>query len=90
MRETQASFWIPVLAGRDLGDIFIAERLVLAVPYVLVDNPMSYLGGRETYGYAKTMGRFDPPGGIGDHVTSRPSAETSGAMRAPTGAPSWR
>ena len=27
VRETQASFWIPVLAGRDLGDVFIAERL---------------------------------------------------------------
>jgi len=69
VRETQASFWIPVLAGRDLGDIFVAERLLLAVPYVFVDNPMSYLGGRETYGYAKTMARFDPPGGLAEQVT---------------------
>ncbi len=69
VRETQASFWIPVLAGRDIGDVFIAERLLLAVPYVFVDNPMSYLGGRETFGYAKTMGRFDPASGLGDHVT---------------------
>jgi hypothetical protein len=69
VRETQASFWIPVLAGRDLGDVFIAERLLLAVPYVLVDNPMSYLGGRETFGYAKVMGRFDPASGLGDSVT---------------------
>jgi hypothetical protein len=58
-----------VLAGRDLGGIFIAERLLLAVPYVLVDNPMSYLGGRETFGYAKTMGRFDPPSGLGDRIS---------------------
>jgi hypothetical protein len=69
VRETQASFWIPVLAGRDLGGIFVAERLLLAVPYVFVDNPMSYLGGREDYGYAKVMARFDPLLGIGDHVT---------------------
>jgi hypothetical protein len=69
VRETQASFWIPVLAGHDFGDIFIAERLLMAVPYVFVDNPMSYLGGREDYGYAKVMGRFDPELGIGDHVT---------------------
>jgi uncharacterized protein with NAD-binding domain and iron-sulfur cluster len=68
VRETQVSFWIPVLAGRDLGGLFIAERLLLAVPYVLVDNPMSYLGGRETFGYAKTMGQFDPALGTGDHV----------------------
>jgi hypothetical protein len=68
VRETQASFWIPVLSGRDFGGIFIAERLLMAVPYVLVDNPMSYLGGREDYGYAKTMARFDPELGMGDHV----------------------
>ena len=38
VRETQSSFWIPVLAGRDFGGIFIAERLLMAVPYVFVDN----------------------------------------------------
>ncbi len=64
--EIVASFWVPVIAGRDLGDVFLAERLGLAAPYVFVDNPMSYLGGRETYGYAKTMGRFDPPDGVGE------------------------
>ncbi|OLE36555.1 MAG: hypothetical protein AUG48_07005 [Actinobacteria bacterium 13_1_20CM_3_68_9] len=64
--EIMAAFWVPVIAGRDLGETFLAERLGLAAPYVFVDNPMSYLGGRETYGYAKTMGRFDPPDGIGE------------------------
>jgi hypothetical protein len=68
VHETQASFWIPVLAGRHVGGMFVAERLLLAVPYVFVDNPMSYLGGRETFGYAKTMARFDPPGGRGDRI----------------------
>ncbi|MEA2331307.1 MAG: hypothetical protein QOH58_1445 [Thermoleophilaceae bacterium] len=68
VRETQASFWIPVLAGRKVEGFFVAERLLLAVPYVLVDNPMSYLGGRETFGYAKTMGRFDPPSGRGPQI----------------------
>jgi hypothetical protein len=38
----------------------------LAAPYVFVDNPMSYLGGRETYGYAKTMARFEPADGVGE------------------------
>jgi hypothetical protein len=64
--EIMAAFWVPVIAGRDLGDVFLAERIGLVAPYVFVDNPMSYLGGRETYGYAKTMGRFDPPDGVGD------------------------
>jgi hypothetical protein len=66
--ETQASFFVPVLAGHDLGGVFVAERLLMAVPYILVDNPMSYLGGRETYGYAKTMGRFTPDNGLGDSI----------------------
>ncbi len=65
VREIQASFWVPVLAGRDLGSVFRAERFCLAVPYIFVDNPMSYLGGHEAYGYAKTMGRFDPEDALG-------------------------
>jgi uncharacterized protein with NAD-binding domain and iron-sulfur cluster len=69
VKEIMATFWVPVLAGRDLGDVFVADRFVLAVPYIFVDNPMSYLGGRETYGYAKTMGRFEPCDAVGEHVT---------------------
>jgi hypothetical protein len=68
VRETQASFFIPVVAGRDMGGVFVADRLLLAVPYIFVDNPMSYLGGRETYGYAKTMARFTPADGLGDRT----------------------
>jgi uncharacterized protein with NAD-binding domain and iron-sulfur cluster len=64
--EIMAAFWVPVIAGRDLGETFLAERLGLAAPYVFVDNSMSLLGGRETYGYAKTMGRFDPRDGVGE------------------------
>jgi hypothetical protein len=67
--EILAAFWVPVLGGRRVGDLFLAERLCLAVPYIFVDNPMSYLGGRETYGYAKTMGQFTPPSGVAEHVT---------------------
>ncbi len=66
VQEIMASFWVPVVAGHDRGDVFEADRLGFALPYVFVDNPMSYLGGRETYGYAKTMARFDPVDGIGE------------------------
>ena len=68
VRETQASFWFPVLAGRRIGGMFTPERVVMAVPYIFVDNPMSYLGGREAYGYAKTMGSFSPADGLGASV----------------------
>jgi hypothetical protein len=63
-----ATFWIPVAAGREVSGTFVAEHIGLTTPYILVDNPMSYLGGRETYGYAKTMGRFDPEDGLGDRT----------------------
>ena len=56
------------VAGRRLGGMFTPERVLLAVPYIFVDNPMSYLGGREAYGYAKTMGRFSPGDGLGGQV----------------------
>ncbi|MDQ6806130.1 MAG: hypothetical protein M3065_14495 [Actinomycetota bacterium] len=62
VREVQASVWLPLIASTD--DPLGPDRLVLAVPYILVDNPMSYLGGREVYGYAKTMGRFAPASGL--------------------------
>jgi len=68
VRETQASFFIPVLAGRRVGGVFLAQRLLMAVPYILVDNPMSYLGGREIFGYAKVMGRFTPEDAQGERV----------------------
>jgi hypothetical protein len=68
VQEIQASFWVPVVAGDDRGEVFVAERLGLALPYIFVDNPMSYLGGRENYGYAKTMGRFEPPDGLGERM----------------------
>jgi uncharacterized protein with NAD-binding domain and iron-sulfur cluster len=84
--EIVASFWIPVIAGRDQGDVFLAERLALAAPYVFVDNPMSYLGGRETYGYAKTMGRFDPADGVGE----RQRVETFGGDFGRDQGAAWR
>lgn len=70
-RETQASLWIPMVAGRRENGRFDVERFCMAVPYALVDNPMSYSGGREDYGYAKTMGSFEPANGLGDRVEIR-------------------
>jgi hypothetical protein len=69
VRESQASFWVPVLAGHEHGGHFHVERFALSVPYILVDNPMSYAGGREVYGYAKSLGRFEPANALGDAVT---------------------
>jgi hypothetical protein len=69
IREVQLSFWLPLAGGTMHGDHFEADRIVMAVPYIFVDNPMSYAGGREDYGYPKVMGQFSPSDGLGDTVT---------------------
>ena len=66
VEETQISLWVPLAAGHRDGARFVPDRLCMAVPYIFVDNPMSYVGGREDYGYPKSMGRFDPSNGLGD------------------------
>ena len=59
--EVLAAFFVPVWAGEERRGRFHADRLCLSVPHIFVDNPMSFLGGREVYGFAKALGRFDPP-----------------------------
>jgi hypothetical protein len=86
IRETQLSLWLPVQAGHMNGSRFVADRLCLAVPYIFVDNPMSYIAGREDYGYPKSMGIFEPPDATGDHVTLK----AFGGDDAPTNQVSWK
>jgi hypothetical protein len=66
VEEAQISLWIPVEAGVVKDGEFDAQRICMAVPFILVNNPMSYAGGREIYGYPKTMGIFDPESATGD------------------------
>lgn len=68
VREVQASFWVPVVGGHEEHGLFVADRFGMTAPYVIVDNPMSYVGGRDVYGYAKSQGRFTPEDGIGEHA----------------------
>jgi uncharacterized protein with NAD-binding domain and iron-sulfur cluster len=64
--EAQVSLWVPLVAGRTVGPVFVPQRVCMAVPFIVVNNAMSYAGGREIYGYPKTLGRFDPTSGVGD------------------------
>lgn len=70
-RETQASIWVPVVAGTQTGPVFLAERFGIFCPYLFVDNPMSLVGGREVFGYPKSGGRFTPADATGDDITVR-------------------
>ena len=70
VREEQLSLWVPVAQGHEQNGRFVADRLLMAVPYIFVDNPMSYAGGRETYGFPKSLGRFTFSGGIDGDMTA--------------------
>ena len=52
----------PYWAGHERNGRFEAKRLCMAVPHILVDNPMSHVGGREIYGFPKALGRFESAG----------------------------
>jgi hypothetical protein len=71
VREVVASFFVPIVGGNEVLGGFLAKTFGLTGPYVIVDNPMSYVGGRDVYGYAKSQGRFTPAGGFADKVTVR-------------------
>ena len=58
VREILAAFWVPVLAGRRENGKFIGEKLCMSLPYILVDNPISHIAGREIYGFPKALGNF--------------------------------
>jgi uncharacterized protein with NAD-binding domain and iron-sulfur cluster len=68
VQETHLSLWLPLAAGKREGKGFIIDRHCLTVPYMFVDNPLSYLGGREDFGYPKAMACFSPTNGLGDKI----------------------
>ena len=85
VKETQLSLWLPLAAGHRVGGSFVPERFVMACPYVVVDNPMSLLNGREEFGYAKALGKFKPPKGLANKV----EVKTFGGNFAPTNEAGW-
>jgi hypothetical protein len=54
--EVDVAFWMPVVAGRRRGPVFVAERLVWFLPYVIVNHPWALVCGRELYGFPKELG----------------------------------
>jgi hypothetical protein len=62
VRETLASFWIPLYVYR-AGPRKDPE-LRMFISHLLVNNPISLYAGREIYGYAKAMASFHPDDGF--------------------------
>ena len=59
--EGQVAFWILTAAVKRLGNVMIAERPAVFVPYIFVHNAFSFACGREVEGYPKSWGWFDFP-----------------------------
>lgn len=59
--EQDFGFWIPVLAGREVGGQFLVDRPAFFIPYLWVDNYLPQQSGREVFGYPKGVGRLVNP-----------------------------
>jgi hypothetical protein len=77
--ETQLALFIPLTAEKKEGGGFVDNGFCVAVPYIFVDNPMSFASGREDFGYPKAMGVFSPANGLGSPMTMQAFGGNLGA-----------
>jgi Acetoacetate decarboxylase (ADC) len=54
VREQETAIWFPVIDH-------VQNRMMWAVPYMFVDSDLAMVGGRETYGFPKQLGRMTIP-----------------------------
>ncbi len=66
VREVDYGFWVPLVAGRQVGPLFFPERLVWYMPYLWVDSGVAAEGGREIFGFQKSLGVLRGPQQPGD------------------------
>jgi uncharacterized protein with NAD-binding domain and iron-sulfur cluster len=89
MAERDVAFWVPLWAGKQVGPVFIPQRLVFMLPYVFVDNIAAAITGREIYGFHKETGvlRFPAsPAALGSFsidtlVIAKHGPESAGEVR---------
>jgi hypothetical protein len=61
VRERHAAFWVMTAAVTRSRGALVGQRLAAFVPSMFVDNPISLVGGREIYGFAKHGARLTFP-----------------------------
>jgi hypothetical protein len=62
--ETEVSFWIPTVAMRSVGGLFVPDHLAWFLPYLFLDESNSIATGREVYGFNKQHAHFEKPASI--------------------------
>ncbi|WP_309623725.1 NAD(P)-binding protein [Novosphingobium sp.] len=65
-RERELTFWIPVVRVADQDGMKVASKFYMAMPYLVLDNPVAIASGREIFGYMKQAGRIACPGDPGN------------------------
>ena len=64
--ERELTFWLPVVRVEDRGGRKVATHFNMAMPYLVLDNPVAIASGREIFGYFKQAGRVTCPGDPGN------------------------
>ncbi|MCF2151402.1 acetoacetate decarboxylase family protein [Desmonostoc muscorum LEGE 12446] len=59
--EIDIAFWVPVVAVKRIAGVAIPQRLVWFMPYLWVDSSYAMAGGREVFGFHKSIGQFQLP-----------------------------
>ena len=54
VEERELAIWMPIVDVRH-------RRMAWAIPYIFVDSDMALVGGRETYGFPKQLGKITMP-----------------------------
>lgn len=62
--QAEVSFWIPTVALRSVGGVFMPDHLAWFVPQLFVDESNSIATGREVYGFNKQAAHFEKPKSI--------------------------
>jgi hypothetical protein len=61
LEETDVAFFITLIRLKKHGFVWLPEKLVMLPMYLMVDNPMAVMCGREVYGYPKSQGDICVP-----------------------------
>lgn len=65
-KERELTFWLPCVRVEDRGGRKVATHFNMAMPYLVLDNPVAIASGREIFGYFKQAGRVTCPGDPGN------------------------
>ncbi|MFM9963073.1 MAG: hypothetical protein ACKV2Q_17845 [Planctomycetaceae bacterium] len=61
LEEVDFAFFAVVVRMKRIGILWVPQKLLLLPLFLLVDNPLAVMGGREVFGYPKSQGNITLP-----------------------------